>query len=475
VQPRLPASMDGELLNRCAMPCIALALGLTLLLSETTKTAGRLLCFLGAQTGMLFYMKEVLANQTISEGNNGFPAAFAVTGLQQLTGFVLMMAWMCISRFTPYQYVPKRINSWADCGAVLLFSVAFTANIALNNYSMALIPISVNLIIRSCFPLPTFLAQKLVSWCTKDKAKDSSLVELGLMLLGVLCACIAVIAKMKSSGTLASESRNLVWGVTVCVISCFAGSTNLVLAGLMGTALKLNEFDTVVYTALPASALLLAAMSIPHVVMWGEDGTTLTDWEILEEVWESNQSVVYLAALSGVFALGFNLLKYGIVQRLSATHTAFAGNFNKAVTIVLAMGLGLEPYPTDGWGWLMVASYMGNIGAFTGYNIAKLQFLQPSREEDLGSPLDSDEKEPLHHPESTADDLEEKHSSSEDDEWESQAMVTPDGGCLCSFVGGGPQKAAVIEGYSGPAAQPLTGGPGHAAKGGGFGGSAGSP
>ncbi|CAK0819081.1 unnamed protein product, partial [Prorocentrum cordatum] len=211
--------------------------------------------------------------------------AFAVTGLQQLTGFVLMMAWMALSRCTPYRYVPKKLTSRTDYLAVLLFSCAFTANIALNNYSMALIPISgarradqtssstrgssptpsapeeardkrdpnvvsyengatkhepnkvnydggstspttaatVNLIIRSCFPLPTFLAQKLVSWCTKDKAKDSSLVELGLMLLGVLCACIAVIAKMKSSGTLASESRNLVWGVTVCVISCFAG------------------------------------------------------------------------------------------------------------------------------------------------------------------------------------------------------------------------------------------------------------
>jgi len=453
--------MDGELVNRCAMPCVALALGLALLLSETTKTAGRLLCFLGAQTGMLFYMKEVLANKSISEGKNGFPAAFAVTGLQQLTGFVLMMAWICISRFTPYQYVPKRLNSWADCVAVLLFSVAFTANIALNNYSMALIPISVNLIIRSCFPLPTFLAQKLVSWCAKDnRAKDSSLVELGLMLLGVLCACIAVVAKMKSAGTLASESRNLVWGVTVCVISCFAGSTNLVLAGLMGTALKLNEFDTVIYTALPASALLLAAMSIPHVVMWGEDGSTLTDWEILEEVWDSNQSVVYLAMLSGVFALGFNLLKYGIVQRLSATHTAFAGNFNKAFTIVLAMVQGLEPWPSDGWGWLMVAACTGNIGAFTGYNIAKLR-LPPAREEIVtAGPRDSEtEKEPLHS-ESTGDDLvEEKPSSSEEDEW--QGTVALDNGCLSCLsaprVADG-SKAAAYEKYGdrSSAAVPLT-------------------
>jgi hypothetical protein len=340
-----------------------------------------------------------------------------VTGLQQLTGFFLMMAWMAVSRFTPYPYVPKKLSSRMDYIAVLLFSIAFTANIALNNYSMALIPISVNLIIRSCFPLPTFLAQKLVSWCTRDgRAKDSTLVELALMLCGVLCACVAVVAKTRSSGTVASESRNLAWGVTVCVISCFAGSTNLVLAGMMGSSLKLNEFDTVIYTALPAAALLTAAMSIPHSVPWGEDGATrLTDWEILEEVLDSNGSVLILAALSGVFALGFNLLKYGIVQRLSATHTAFAGNFNKAFTIILTMVVGLEPYPTDGWGWLMVAAYVGNIGAFTAYNIAKIR-LQTTQETPSSSPCESD-KTPLSVG-STDDDTEEKMTplTSEDNE-----------------------------------------------------------
>merc|ERR1719221_670244 len=160
----------------------------------------------------------------------------------------------------------------------------------------------------------------------------------------------------------------------------------------MGATLSLNEFDTVIYTALPAAALLSAAMSIPHVVRWGEDGSTLTDWEILEEVWDSNRSVLVLAALSGVFALAFNLLKYGIVQRLSATHTAFAGNFNKAFTIVLTMVVGLEPYPTDGWGWLMVAAYVGNIGAFTAYNIAKIR-LQPAQDARSG-PADSDKEPP---------------------------------------------------------------------------------
>jgi hypothetical protein len=440
--------VDVEVVDRLAIPCIALASGFALLPFEPTKTAGRLLCFLGAQTGMVFYMKEVLSNQAISEGKRGFPAAFAVTGLQQLTGFFLMMAWMVVSRFTPNPYRPKQLSSRMDYIAVLLFSVCFTANIALNNYSMALIPISVNLIIRSCFPLPTFLAQKFVSWCTRDgRAKDSSLVELALMLVGVLCACVAVVAKTRSSDTVASESRHLVWGVTVCVISCFAGSTNLVLAGMMGSALNLNEFDTVIYTALPAAALLTAAMFIPHSVPWGEDGaTTMTDWEILKEVLDSNRSVLILAALSGVFALWFNLLKYGIVQRLSATHTAFAGNFNKAFTIILTMMVGLEPYPTDGWGWLMVAAYVGNIGAFTAYNIVKIR-LQRTKDT-RSAPEDSEKKPPSVG--STEDDTEDKLTrlTSEEDQWEYTS--TPGGSCRRS-------ASADVGSYSGldPAAVPL--------------------
>jgi len=418
-----------------------------LLTSEHTKTAGRLLCFCGAQTGMNLYMKHVLSHQTISEGRNGFPAACVVTGLQQLTGFGLMMAWMAISRFTSHKYVPKKLNSQMEYVAVLLFSCAFISNIALNNYSVSLMPISVNLIVRSCFPLPTFFAQKLASWCTGEKAKDSSFVELSLMLLGCFCASLAVFAKMQSTDTVASESRNLVWGVIVCIISCFAGSSNLVLAGMMGTSLKLNEFDTITYSALPASVMLIPAMFMSHYVHW-DDGVMLTDWEILREVWDLNPSVVYLAALSGIFALALNLLKYGIVQRLSATHTAFAGNFNKAFTIVLATAQGLEPYPSDCWGWVMVAACVGNISAFTGYNIAKIQIVR-AQEEDPGTPPSarSSEKEPLQS-ESTEDDLEKpSRTSSEEDDWESVKVGTDEG---CSPRADAARSLAVVRDGSKP-------------------------
>merc|ERR1719277_1685965 len=149
-------------------------------------------------------------------------------------------------------------------------------------------PISVNLIIRSCFPLPTFIAQQFVNMATREGGSpDSRPAELSLMLAGVVCAVLAVVAKCKAGDMQAGESKYLILGVVVCCVSCIAGSLNLVLAGMLGSTLKLNEFDTIVYTALPASVLLLIPMSLPHTVQW-DGGRMMTDWEVLSELLNDN-------------------------------------------------------------------------------------------------------------------------------------------------------------------------------------------
>merc|ERR1712073_119918 len=78
--------------------------------------------------------------------------------------------------------------------------------------------------------------------------------------------------------------------------------------------------------------------------------------------------VVVLAALSGALSLAYNTLQFGIVQCLSATHVAFAGNFNKALTIPLALLVGLEHLPPGKWGLIMLFACFGSIGAFAVYN-----------------------------------------------------------------------------------------------------------
>merc|ERR1712151_1358799 len=133
--------------------------------------------------------------------------------------------------------------------------------------------------------------------------------------------------------------------------------------------IKLNSMGTTVYNAIPATILLLGPIFLyPHPVNWPGHGA-MTDWSIFNIVWVKSPGTVGLAALSGALSLAYNTLQYGIVQLLSATHVAFAGNFNKAVTIPLALLVGLEHLPEGKWGIIMLFACFGSIGALAFYNV----------------------------------------------------------------------------------------------------------
>ncbi|CAE8626048.1 unnamed protein product [Polarella glacialis] len=357
---------------------------------------GKLTIYFGAQTGMNLYMKAVLSHSIVdgkgSLLNNvelhhnleGVPAAFALTALQQVTAFFLFMVYIGLSHmFSSNPYTPKKLKDSREWFAVILFSLSFTLNIALNNFSMSLISLSVNLIIRSCLPLSTFISQQVAARCTGEKIKDCKLLEIALMLMGVTCAAVAVIAKTKAAAEgpqVAGQNDDLVYGVTICILSLFSGSINLALAGVLGTSVSLNSLDTTVYMAVPATLFLIPVVFFYQhpiknqewqLVMGGR--SQLTDWEVFSEVCRLSPGTMTLSVLSGVFALGYNVLQYNIVQTLSATHTAFAGNFNKAATIFLAILVGLEAMPQGYWGIVMLSAVLGNILSFTGYNLAKIK------------------------------------------------------------------------------------------------------
>merc|ERR1712060_963273 len=120
---------------------------------------------------------------------------------------------------------------------------------------------------------------------------------------------------------------------------------------------------------IPATLLLLGPIFLyPHPVNWPNHGN-MTDWSIFQIVLSKSPGTVGLAALSGALSLAYNTLQYGIVQYLSAAHVAFAGNFNKALTIPLALLVGLETLPPGKWGWIMLFACFGSIGAFAVYNM----------------------------------------------------------------------------------------------------------
>lgn len=272
--------MAGGIFARVAIPALVLAVGAFLLLFEKSRTGGRLLCFMGAQTAMGLYMKDVLSNSLVSEAQHlrGLPAGFAVTAIQQMTCCVLMLIYTAVSQATTVKYTPKQLSSVCDVAKICLFSFAFVMNIAMNNFSLTFIALSVNLIIRSCFPLPTWTAQQMASLCINGTVKkDSQWQEVVLMLVGCMFAVLAVTAKTKSAGMSDEDSENLTFGIIICVISLFSGSMSLTLAGVLGESVKMNEFDTVLYMAPPSTLLLLGPILLVETISLGREDDGLAN------------------------------------------------------------------------------------------------------------------------------------------------------------------------------------------------------
>lgn len=361
-----------KLAKQIIMPVGSLALGCILHQSEAegAQIVSKLLVYLGAQTGMHLYMKAVLSNAVVSQelGLKGIPAAFLVTALQQVTAFLIMGVILLVTWPTRFRYVPKQLKTIREWLAVVCFSLSFALNIGMNNFSLSLLSISMNLIVRSCMPLSTAVSQMGLGMLTGAKGGGVTAKEMAVMLVGVLFAGLATLAKSNSAG---DDSEHLILGCAVGVLSIFSGAINFVLAGWLGTSVKLNPLDTTCYMSIPATFFLLVPILLmPHPVSW-PGYASMTDWQVFLEVMRLSPSTIGLAILSGLFAVSYNVLQYALVQSLSATYTAFAGNFNKAATVVLSLLLGLESLPDGFWGAVMVFAITGNIGAFTAYSMMK--------------------------------------------------------------------------------------------------------
>ena len=141
----------------------------------------------------------------------------------------------------------------------------------------------------------------------------------------------------------------------------------------MGRGFKLNPIDTLLYMALPVFVLLLLpSFLLRHPVAYPAHPAS-TDWGVLTEVARLSPSTVVLAGLSGIWALGYNLLLYNIVRDLSPYFASFAANFNKTAAIGLALTMGLENLPHGGWKVLMVVGVLGNMASFTAYSLYSSQ------------------------------------------------------------------------------------------------------
>merc|ERR1719229_1036513 len=283
-------------------------------------------------------------------------------------------------RFTPYRYTPKKLGSLFEYFCVVVFGCVFALNIALNNFSLGYISIAVNLIIRSCLPLTTFLSQQGLAVFGLYPFKTWKVLEISLMVAGVFCAAAFTVAKIMGSAEHGHSSSNMVLGVLMCIASLLCGSLNLALAGVLGE-MKLSVYDTVAYMSVPAT-IFLAPIAMfwqkPVPGMWpdvfGLDHAS--DWQILQKVYVISPRTFALFALSGVFSFAYNIVQFSIVHTLSPSATAFGGNFNKAALVFLTLllpFLQVHALPGPPWNIIIWAAVIGNVMAFSYYSYLQIQ------------------------------------------------------------------------------------------------------
>merc|ERR1719410_272107 len=232
-------------------------------------TIGKLVLYFGAQSFMNIFMGGVFrthvtvpkgkiagSDVVLDEDLHGCPVGFALTAMQQLISFFCFLILYVALLYTPYKIEPKKISSKKEVGSIIIFGCVFALNIALNNFSLGYISIAVNLIIRSCLPLTTFLSQQGLAVFGLYPFKTWKVLEISLMVAGVFCAALFTVAKIMGSAEHGHSSSNMVLGVLMCIASLLCGSLNLALAGVLGE-MKLSVYDTMAYMSVPATIFLL--------------------------------------------------------------------------------------------------------------------------------------------------------------------------------------------------------------------------
>mmetsp|Transcript_17473 Transcript_17473/g.37387 ORF Transcript_17473/g.37387 Transcript_17473/m.37387 type:complete len:392 (+) Transcript_17473:616-1791(+) len=341
----------------------------SLLMLAGVRIPGILFIYFGAQSGFNLYQKIVLSNATISRELElkGIPAAFFLTGVQQVVTFFLTGIFMVFMWFSPRHrkiHIPRTSQEYS---ALLLCSVAFAANHGFNNFCLSLVEVSLNMVLRSCLPLMTvalhFLLKQFGVTGYGVAASGASAGEVALMLLGVLAAILVGLAEDRGQ---TDPGAHLTLGTVMGVISIFFAAVNLLSLEEVGKELSIPPLEATCYTAPFSAVVLLLPMFFLEHPAWQGYGQ-MTDWEVLRKVVNLSPAALQLVFISGAMSCMFSFLQNWLVVNLSAQYTAFAGSFNKVMSIALAIGIGIETLPTGIWSETLILAVCGNSLAFATY------------------------------------------------------------------------------------------------------------
>lgn len=376
VHSHVSASLDSvaQEIAQISVPLIAMLVG-SIIHYFGSQTAGIMMLYFGGQAGISIFMKLVLSNAVVSEelGYLGVPAAFAVTAIQQIVGFVFLAFIVAMLYPTKYRYEVRLLRSKTEYGAVFALAVTFAANIGLNNFSLSYVPVSTNVMIRSSLPLAVYIVQRVMGkFLDLHLCAKISHAELGVMVMGVIFAGFVPMAQAASATRSASGDQDQVaFGIVITVFSVFAGALSLASAAFLGSAVELNALEMTLYMAVPSGVVLFGMAFFRHPCHW-PGFPAVTDWDVLASVVQLKPSLFFFIVASWVLAACYNCFMFYLIRSLSATYAAFAGNFNKAGTILISILSGLEHLPQKkAMATLMITAVIGNLLSFAAYSVIK--------------------------------------------------------------------------------------------------------
>merc|ERR1712008_264240 len=119
--------------------------------------------------------------------------------------------------------------------------LCFVCNIALNNFSLYLLPLSVQLCIRGCSPIVTICLEYALSACSNTVVVDLQPKKAHIMVFGTLCTVLLILSKTQSSDK--DEVGNVLLGSGICVFSLVAAAAELIVVREAGGDEKLSPMD----------------------------------------------------------------------------------------------------------------------------------------------------------------------------------------------------------------------------------------
>jgi hypothetical protein len=332
--------------------------------------AGMMLLFGGATSGLIFCGKIVLSTAIVSDELDfkGIRAPFLFGAIHQLMVFFCFIVWAIFCRLTRSQDGPSPISSGRQLLVMTLLSLPHALNVGLNNLSISILPISLNLVIRSCFPLSNILADLVYKTYDPNFDARTSGYHVGntekkCITIAVSCTLLAIIAQ--SYGGSHSMQSHLHVGMTAGAVSILSRTLDQWISRSLCSDREefryMRSVDVMFYRSLPTAVLLMLPTFLsPHHVWPGM--RPMTDWEVVCKVLKIRPGMMRLAVVFGLMATANNIVSKNLEKRLTERSALHLTNIlSKGAAGVLSVLYGVESLPSGWWQVLMVVATMGNI------------------------------------------------------------------------------------------------------------------